>query len=198
VFALALLGSLTLPLPLPLLGQVGGGWVPGMKMGAGWSGVVPEAVLGAGFFHFVGSSRIGVYGHAMMPHDSRVRDPYFESDLTVAEVEALPSDQRIPISVREEFRVLGGGVMWAVSRESALGAGGGMVRRVVLREYGDDSDAPRNPSGFFWVEDEEETGWEPNWNLMALFRGGQNIAFTAGFDYQPRSITLGLYLLFGR
>ena len=84
-----------------------------------------------------------------------------------------------------------------VTPHFALLAGGGMARKLVIREYLDPSDSTElSDRGIYFVDHGAESGWEPNAVFTALIRGGSSVAFSAGFELAPRSISMGIFYVF--
>jgi len=174
---------------------VGSDWEFSLGTGFGWAAAFPDAMLGAGVFHIFEGTKWGILAEAKIPHDSNKRSPDYQGDLTLEAVFAdFPEEKRIEIPpAQEEWRLLNVALIRALTPESALYLGGGFAQKSVVREFGDNSEAPLTRSGFYFVEDGEETGWHPNVIGGVLLRGGDHIAFTAGFESAPLVLSLGIY-----
>lgn len=173
-------------------------WEFAMGSGFGWAAVLPDAMLGVGGFHVFGGTRWGLIGSVTIPHDSNKRTPDFQDNLTIETVENdFPEEKRILIgSDQEEWRILNLGVLRAITPEAALYVGGGAAQKSVLREFGDNTDPPLTRSGFYYVQVEDESGWEPNVSFGVLMRGGERIAFSVGFESAPQILSAGVYFVF--
>ncbi len=168
----------------------------GMQTAVGWAASIPDAILGAGAFHMFGAGRWGLFAEAKIPHDSKRRSPDFRGDLTLARVlEEFEPEARIPVRRYEEWRVLNLSLVRSVSTQSALFLGGGLARKSELREFGDNTDPPLTRTGFYFVEDEDASGWHPNLVVGALLRGGERIGFSTGFELATQAITLGILIV---
>jgi len=166
--------------------------------GVGWTVALPEAFLGLGFFHRFGASPWGVFVDGKLTNEGRKRDPNFHADRTVATIEAeIPSFRREFLADWDDWTLFSVGVLRAVTPHFAILVGGGAARKLVIREYLDPSESTElSDRGVYFVEHEDESGVEPNAVLTALIRGGGSVAFSAGFELAPRSITVGAFYVF--
>jgi hypothetical protein len=189
--------GLALPLGL-LLAPLQGDAQIMTRTGVGWVGAVPEALLGIGAFHYFGDSAWGVYADTKLTHDSRARDPDFESGLTVAELEQ--DDSMRWIHPFEDFLMFNLGLIRDISPEFAFVLAGGAARKRTIVEFAEVSFIEGDPdpqiSRILFVEDEEESGWEPNFAVNGLMRAGEQVLFSAGFELAPRAISLGIFVVF--
>ena len=168
-----------------------------MRGGFGWAGTLPDALLGAAGFYMFQGNRWGVYVDAKIPHDSLKRSANFQGNLTIAQVESeFPANRRIPIFVVEEWRLFNVGFVRPLTEETAIVLGGGVAHFSAVQEYSDEGEMPLTRSGFYFVEDELRSGWEPNLLVSAMFRVGTSIAFNAGFEWAPKSFTFALLYTF--
>jgi hypothetical protein len=192
--------ALAFLLPHPLAGQtlVPDEWEFTFRSGFGWAGALPDAMLGVGGFHMFGASKWGVLGSVMIPHDSDKRSPDYQDDLTIAGIlQDFPEEKRIEVPpAREEWRLLNLAAVRAITPESAFFLGAGFAQKAVVREFGDSSEDPLTRSGFYYVQDEDLTGWHPNFVGGILLRGGSRIAFLAGFESAPAILSLGAFYVF--
>jgi hypothetical protein len=191
---LGLLGVLLLA-PAPAEGQLR------TRTGVGWVGAVPEALLGFGAFHFFGQSNWGLYSDVKLTHDARSRDPDFNSSLTVARVEAeFDPELMVPIHDWEDYVLLNLGLMRAISPDFALVVAGGAGRHRNIREYAEffwvEGESEPQISGLVFVEDEANTAWKGNLAVNGLMRVGEQVLLSTGFELVPRSISLGLFVVF--
>jgi len=172
-----------------------------MGTGVGWAFTLPGAFLGIGGFHIFEDTAWGVHAEAKMTHDSDKRRRNFQEDLTVAFLELnYPEIRRDLIGERDEWLILNASIVRTITPELALMAGGGIARRSIMREYVDhlaqgEGMGELSDTGFYFVEDERNSGWEPNATVGALMRSSEHLAFTAGFEAASRSFILGAYLV---
>jgi len=168
----------------------------GLRTALGWAGSLPDAILGAGGLQMMGDGRWGWFAEVKIPHDSKRRNPDFRSDLTVARVlEEFEPNARIAVGRYEEWRLLNLSLVRALSSESAVYVGGGIARKSLLQEFGDNTDPPLTRTGFYFVEDTDESGWHPNFVAGVILRGGERVGFSTGFETITRTITLGILLV---
>jgi len=164
----------------------------------GWVGAVPEALLGVGGFHYFGDSPWGLYGDVKLAHDSRSRDPDFDSRLTAAELERDELMHRIhPF---EDLFMANLGVIRDISPDFAIVVAGGTARRRTIVEYAEftyiEEDPDPHIARILFVEDTDETGWEPNFAVNGMMRVGEQVVMSAGFEFAPRALSLGLFVVF--
>lgn len=179
----------------PAAAQVTGGQplFTQMSTGVGWTGVVPDALLGAGVFQMLGGSGWGLYADGKMTHDRpSSRNGFLEGE-TVATITAqYPDHIRGP--ERAEWLFLNLGIIRELTPQFALFGAGGVARHSVTREYFDPN-APGEritPSGIYYVEnDRASLGWGATGMGGFLLRIGEPIVISAGFESNSQSITLG-------
>jgi len=166
-----------------------------LRNGIGWTGVLSEALLGAGAFHAFGMSRWGIYADAKTTHDSRTRERTYLREWNVASIEASFQDfERDPLTDWEEWLFFNFGILRAVTPRMGVVLGAGAARKNVIREYADHTqEAGLSASGIYFVDHEAVSGWEANAFVSALISSGPNLALSAGVDLASRSLTLGIF-----
>jgi hypothetical protein len=117
--------------------------------------------------------------------------------LTITELETdLSPERRFATLTNEEWRVFNLSLVRPITTEAPLLIGGGIAHHATIREYRDLGKPEHLRGGTYFLEDEAASGWRPTALVGLLFRGGESVVFAAGFDWAPRSLTLGiLYLL---
>jgi hypothetical protein len=172
----------------------------GMKYGIGYTAAVPEAVLGLGGFAFFGESRLGAFADFKITVPSLSNDDFYcpapIDPCTVDFVEANRNDNEL--QVIDEWMLFNGGVMYAVTPELAFLAGAGIVRKTVFREFFHDEQDPAEritPTGGYYVDDDEGSGWEPQFVGGVLFRAGPRLAFRIGYETAPGGMSVGAYIV---
>lgn len=175
-------------------------FVSDTRFGIGYTGAVPEAVLGAGVFMFFGQSRIGAFADWKMTMPSVTGDDiYCPAQLdtcTVDFVQTSRNDQEIQIF--DEWLVFNGGLMYAVTPELAFMAGGGIVRQSRYREFFHDEDEGEERitlTGGYYVDDDGGSGWVPQFVGGVLFRAGPRLAFRFGYETAPGGMSIGGYFV---
>lgn len=162
--------------------------------GVGYVASLPNTFAGASVLAL--SSRLlggaGVYADVKFSTSTRASDPYFLADVTPTQAELAFGDQRFS----EEGTYLSANlaVVYAVTREFAVYAGGGYAHDTKYRQYFDDAQN-RGELGFYWVRDPEDSGTYVNLLAGGLFRLGRRFLFQAGVDSRPVGATLGIVLL---
>jgi hypothetical protein len=173
----------------------------GMRYGFGYTAAVPEAVLGAGGFAFFGDSRFGVFTDfkLTMPRltgDDNYCPPQIASTCTVDYVIAERNDAEIRIA--DDWLLFNGGAMYAVTPELVVMAGAGIARRSTYREFfHDEQDAAERitPTGGYYVDDDDGSGWEPQFVGGVMFRAGPRLAFRFGYETAPGGMSIGAYIV---
>jgi hypothetical protein len=168
----------------------------GMKMGIGYSGVVPDAVAGGGVWRMI-SPRYGIFADVKTSVES-LRDETFYcppavATCTVEWVEANRND----VFIRDETEYLIGniGVMYAITREFMFMLGGGVARTRTVREYYDESEEPIVEFGSYYVDHEPDPELEPQAVIGMLMRAGNRLAFRFGYETAPGGMSIGAYFV---
>lgn len=170
-----------------------------MRTGIGYSAVLPDAVVGAGFFHLF--SRFGVFAEGKLTLPSITGDEeYCPSALGSCDVEwvlANRNDQEA--DAFDEYLIFNAGIVYAVTPEFALMFGGGAAREDHYKEYLDenfeDPDLRITETGRFFVDDLAPSGWKANAVASALLRAGKNFVFRFGYESAPGSMSVGAYFV---
>ncbi len=195
-----LLALLALGAPLTAAAQVSGpDFRNGMRTGIGYTPVVPDVLLGAGAFRFIGND-LGIFGDWKVTVPSRTRHtdycPPAILECTVRWVEAERNDQVIRDETEWMLFNLGG--LYTLSPELAIMLGGGVARRTHVREYFDEAIDPITDTGSYYVRNDPFTDWAPNVVVGALFRAGHRLVFRIGYESAPGGASLGAYLVLGK
>lgn len=172
----------------------------GMNYGIGYTAALPEAALGAGGFAFFGDSRLGVFADFKITVPSLSGDQFYcpapVNPCTVDFVEANRNDAELQII--DEWMVFNGGAMYAITPELAVLLGAGIVEKTRFREFFHDEQDPAEritPTGGYYVDDEEGSGWEPQFVGGVLFRAGRRLAFRIGYETAPGGMSVGAYIV---
>jgi hypothetical protein len=170
----------------------------GMATGVGYTSAVPEALAGAGAFHFFGGRGIGVFGDVKLTVPSLTREstycPTALGDCSTAWVTSERNDQ--DLGVTDEWIVVNAGVMYAITPELAVMAGAGIARQESYREFFHDESDPTvriTPTGGYYVD--ENAGWTPQAVGGLLFRAGMRLAFRFGYETAPGGMSFGVYFV---
>jgi len=151
--------------------------------GLGYTGVLPEALIGAGVIHFFEGRGLGFFADWKMSHQSLRDSPAFLPDLDINTV----TDP--VVRTENEWLVFNGGILVQVSPDFALMGGLGLADRRRIYEFID-------LAGEFsyLVQDPETSGWKRNVVFGLLFRGGSDVSFRFGLESGPRRMSVGAYL----
>ncbi|HEU0014654.1 MAG TPA: hypothetical protein VFQ45_13295 [Longimicrobium sp.] len=133
---------------------------------------------------------LGLYVDAKFDTDSPRDEANFADSLTVAEVEDRIPGQQV-FSDEAEWRSFNLALVRPVTTELMVYAGAGLAKKESYRQYFD-VDRERGIEGFYWVEDEANTGDEVNFLAGAFFRLAPQISAQFGFETAPRGITVGV------
>lgn len=151
--------------------------------GLGYTGVLPEALIGAGVFHFFAESSFGIFADWKMTHNSLRDSPAFLPDLDINTV----TDP--VVRTENEWLVFNGGILFQINPDFALMGGLGLADQRRIYEFID-------LAGEFsyLVQDPETSGWKRNVVFGLLFRGGNDVSFRFGLESGPRRMSVGAYL----
>lgn len=170
----------------------------GMTTGVGYTGALPEALAGAGAFHFFGTTGVGVFGDVKLTLPSLTRGgnycPPGLGACSTAWVASERNDQDLGIT--DEWIVANAGALYALTPEFAVLAGAGIARKESYREfYHDEADPAERitPTGGYYVDDDE--GWTPQLVAGMLFRAGPRLAFRFGYETAPGGMSFGVYFV---
>lgn len=169
-----------------------------MRSGIGYSAALPDAVVGAGLWRFLGSSRFGVFADAKFTPSSLTNDdnycPGELSECTASFVERERGDRQV--RDEKEWLIFNVGGMYALTPEFAVMLGGGMARRTQVREYlVEDELLWITPNGTYFVSrDDDGASWRPQTVIGGLLRAGPRLAFSFSFETAARGLSVGAYL----
>jgi hypothetical protein len=180
----------------------------GMSTAIGYTGVLADALLGAGAWHLFSGTPYGIFVDWKMT-DSSVRDddnycpagalPPVVPACTMAAVESRWND--FPLRDVEEFLIFNVGGIYALTPELALMAGAGVVRPRLTREYSEliDREAGEEPRvsdfGIYFAPENEEDEWTSQLVVGALLRAGPRLVFRVGYETAPGGFSVGGYLV---
>lgn len=175
-------------------------FVSSPRFGIGYSGAMPEAIAGARVWYLTGPRRFGVFA------DVKGTVPQFTShanycpqrlgDCTMARARSLPDQHHL--RDENQWLILNGGVMYALSREFAFMLGAGAARREIIAEWVDDTDAVANRitvEGNYFVPHDAGQEVVAQAVVGLLLRAGNRLAFSFGHETGPKGMTIGLYLM---
>jgi hypothetical protein len=169
-----------------------------LRHGAGYSGVFPDAALGAGIFSFLGNTRFGVFADGKMTVPRLTSsEGYCPPEIAVCTVEWVQANRNdLMIRDENELLIFNAGGMYAITPEFALMLGAGMARTTRLREYFHDTDdeiGRIGDSGAYFVLHETEPTWGVQGVAGLLFRAGRNLVFRFGYETAPGGMSVGIY-----
>jgi len=180
----------------------------GMSTAVGYTGVLADALLGAGAWHILSGTPYGVFVDWKMTGGS-VRDdenycpagarPPVVPTCTIAAVESRWND--FPIRDVQEFLIFNLGGIYVLTPELALLAGAGAVRPRITREYSEliDREAGEEPRvsdlGIYFAPENEGDEWTSQLVLGALLRAGPRLVFRVGYETAPGGFSVGGYLV---
>jgi hypothetical protein len=175
-------------------------FVSGMRTGIGYTGVMPNAILGIGAYHFVAERPFGVFVDVKTTALSGIanNETYCPAGIDVCTnswVLAERNDQHIEQA--SEWLAFDAGIVYALTPQFAILAGGGLVRETRFQEYFDDNEdgAQRvTNSGSYFVADDAEPVWSAQGVAGVLLRAGRRIAFRVGYETAISGLGFGAYL----
>lgn len=171
-----------------------------MRTGIGYTAAFPDAIAGAGAWHFLGASPFGVFADAKLTVPSRRNsDRYCPPALeqcVIAWVETERND--IPLRNWDEYLLLNAGGVYAITSEFAFLLGAGVSRWRGVREYIDEEQDPDlriNDTGSYYVDHQLEPDWSAQVVAGMLLRAGRNVAFRFGYESAPGGLSVGAYFV---
>lgn len=180
----------------------------GIRTAIGYTGVLPDALLGAGALHRLEGTPWGGFAEVKTTSGSvtgdrdycpaGARPPVVEA-CTIAAVEARWND--IPLRDVDEYLLVNAGVLRVLTEELALLVGGGLARPRRIREYAENinrelGEEPRvSEFGVYFAPEDENPGWTPQLVVGALFRAGPRFLLRVGYETAPGGMSLGAYLV---
>jgi hypothetical protein len=172
-----------------------------MRTGIGYSAAIPDAVLGASVYRFLGSGSLGVFADWKMKANSlKGSDNYCPSVIQscqVAWVEAERNDIRI--RDEDEWLLFNVGVIYAFTPEFALMLGGGPARKTRITEFFHDEPDDNlriTETGGYFVNDDPSSGWTGQVAVGGMLRAGNGLAFRIGYETAPGGMSVGAYWAF--
>lgn len=157
--------------------------------GVGYTPVLPEAFLGAGFLRFFSAGTWGVFGDwKMVPTSLRDHEDFYKPPPEVTTLDPV-------IQTTDEWLAFNVGVMRALSEDMAIMLGLGMAERVRIHEHLIMSNSAETEEGIYYTKNHKYSGWMVNPMVGLLFRGGRSVAFRFGVERGPRWLSGGVYFL---
>jgi hypothetical protein len=164
-------------------------------VGIGYVASVPTTFLG--FSALVTTPQIlggaGLYADVKLTTGSPGDDPFFLSNVSVADAELTFGDQLF--SDESDWVSVNLAMVYAITGEFALYGGAGYSKRDYYRQYYDDS-LTRGDLGFYWVADPDNSGTRVNVLGGALLRVTRFALFQLGVESEPLGVDVGLMLTF--
>jgi len=168
----------------------------GMRMGIGYTAVIPDVMGGVGVWRLLGDGRIGVFSDFKMTLPSIEGDreycPAALLDCRVPWVEAERND--LKMRDIDEYLLFNAGGIMTVTPEFAVLLGGGLVRHSKYREFFHDEEDQVlriTDSGAYYVPHDPASSWSPQVVVGVLVRLGQNLAFRFGYESEPDGLSVG-------
>ncbi len=180
----------------------------GMRFGAGYSGVFPDAAVGVSAFMNFPSRRIGLFGDVKMTPNSVTNDPSYcppptrPPNLERCTVETVQFQWPVDFPIRQvkEFLIVNAGAFYSITEEFAILAGVGMARRHDIQEFTEevlDQDPWRvSDTGAYFAPFTEDPEWGAQALVGLLFRAGNNLVFRFGVETAPSGVSVGIYWAF--
>lgn len=163
-------------------------------VGLGYVASLPELFVG---FSALRISRgilggAGLYADVKFSTTSPAREPNYDPSITVGQAQ----DQFGDFLVKEQSTWLAVdlALVYAVTRELALYAGGGYAREHHYQQYFDNSQT-RGQAGFYWIADPAASGGRTRAVGGIFVRATPNVAFQAGLDAQPMGAAVGVVFM---
>ena len=174
-------------------------FLTGMRTGIGYTGVMPDAILGAGAFHLVGDGPTGVFADGSKTTFTGIRKddrycPPAITECTVAWVLDERNDQHVDDA--KEWLVFNAGIVYAATPEFAFLLGGGLARKTRFQEFFDDNDDAGQRvtgSGSYFVDDDPTEQWTVQAVGGFLLRAGPSLVFRVGYQTAIGGLALGAY-----
>lgn len=171
----------------------------GIRTGVGYSGVMPDAMLGLGAFHFLADLPVGIFADFKTTSFSGTasNDGYCPAGIDVCTnswVLAERNDQHIEQT--SEWLIVDAGIVYSLTPEFALLLGGGLARETRFQEYFDDNEdgAQRvTDSGAYFVDDDVGPSWKAQGVGGFLLRAGRTLAFRLSYETAIGGLGLGAY-----
>jgi hypothetical protein len=195
-----------------LAGQMGRGverdFSQGMTSGIGYSGVLPDAMLGVGAWRLFPELGFGLFVDAKRSSGSveglenycppATRPPNLERCTVETVQRQWPVD--FPLRDVEEYRIVNAGVIRPLTSTFAILGGVGAARRHVFREFTemipDDEDWRVSDYGAYYAPLTEAPEWGIQGVVGILLRAGNHLVFRAGYETAPGGFGVGVYLAF--
>lgn len=163
-------------------------------VGLGYVASLPELFVG---FSALRISRgilggAGLYADVKFSTTSPANEPYYDPAITVDQAENQFGD--FLTEEKSTWFAVDLALVYAVTRELALYAGGGYAREHHYREYFD-AGQNRGLAGFYWIPDSNASGDRIRAVGGILVRATSNVAFQAGLDAQPMGAAVGVVFM---
>jgi hypothetical protein len=171
----------------------------GVHTAIGYTGVLPEAQIGAGVLQFFGNRGIGVFADWKMTFGSIDGDeehcpPAIE---TCSVTWALANRNDLSLGAYSEWLVFNAGAVYALTQEFAVVLGAGMARKTRYQEYLHEAEPEERitNSGRYFVYDEPGREWVAQAVGGLLLRAGPRLAFRVGYETAPGGMSVGGYFV---
>jgi hypothetical protein len=171
--------------------------MPGMqpRIGIGYVANIPNQLVGV-TGHFVSPTLLGglgLYVDAKLDNSSPEDEEGYLPDLTAEQVEDTRND--VVFHEAGSWQTVNVALMKPVTSQLVAYAGAGVSRSTEYNQYFDEQ-REMGRLGFYWVEDEEESGTFTNFMGGVFFQLGSSFAVQMGGETRPAGFTMGLtYLL---
>ncbi|TVP58729.1 MAG: hypothetical protein EA351_03025 [Gemmatimonadales bacterium] len=197
---LSVLTAMILVVPNPAEAQVSAerDLSSGMRTGVGYAASAPDMLLGASVFHLFSDGGFGAVIDFKMGHETIKGDPAYIDEWTTAWVmENRPNDTPLRSGPErntrhDEWMVVNLGVIRPLTGDFAVILGAGAGNRSAIDEF-DTAEVGVTPTQWYYVTNEEASGWELNLHGSAVIKAGQNVLLRFGYDRGPRMISFGGY-----
>lgn len=173
----------------------------GMRTGIGYTGVMPDAIFGAGVFHLFGDRPVGLFADFRTTSFSGIRKdetycPSAISDCTNSWVLSHRNDQHV--NEEQEWLAFNLGFLYAATPEFAFMVGGGMARETRFQEFFDDNadtDERVTLNGSYYVDDELTPAWKAQAVGAFLLRASRKVVFRVGYETAISGLAFGAYFV---
>jgi len=169
-----------------------------MRTGIGYNGAFPEAIAGAGAWHFFGSGPFGAFVDGKVTTGSETRSGNFcpaeLGECTIASLLETRPNLDFQLRDEDEWLAFNAGGAYALSPEFALLLGAGFVRQRRLREFVTESEERWiTDNGTFFVNREPGTDWGAQAVIGGLVRMGSSLAASFTMETRTSGVSIGLY-----
>jgi hypothetical protein len=176
----------------------------GMRVGIGYSALLPDVALGGGGWVLLPGRAFGFFAEGkrtatrLGSHEDYC--PPTISPCTVAEARRRWND--VELRDIDEYAILNVGIVYALNRELAFLVGGGRAQHRVIREFVEalePGEAFRvSQGGAYFVPLDEDVPWTTQLVVGMLFRANSSFSLRAGYETAARGMSVGAYWTPGR